>query len=166
MCEMGDSAGTIAAYAYSQMSTGLDHETSCRTWLYDYLDKFGFFENKGIQFNDEILQIFHWLMEEQNQEPKLTDIQTEYMSGLHDEIEEIGQSLNCSAQEIFDTYDRYYVKYDYSIEDRIKDVLDANGLSPLYLTAPQDVCALIKQHFGDQTFFPDILNHLVRRRAN
>lgn len=163
---MEDSAGTIAAYVYGKMSAELDHEISCRTWLYDYLDKVGFFENKSVGFQDEILRIFHWYMEENNQEPKLTDIQTEYMSALHEEIEEIGQSLNCSAQEIFDTYDRYYVKYDYSIEDRIKDVLDLYGLSPLYFIAPQDAVGLIKQHFGDQTFFPDILNHLVRRKVN
>ena len=87
------------------------------------------------------------------------------MSSLYEEIETIGETLNVSHQEIYETYDIYYSKYNYSVEDRIKDVLDEQGLSIMYFKAPEDNCALIVNYFGAQNFFPDILKHLVRRRA-
>ena len=153
------------AYLYSTIpSVEMDYGCS-RTWLYDYLGKFGFFENKECEFKDEVLRIFHWFMNENDLEPKLTDIQGEYMSSLYEEIETIGETLNVSHQEIYETYDIYYSKYNYSVEDRIKDVLDEQGLSVMYFKAPEDNYALIVNYFGAQNFFPDILKHLVRRRA-
>lgn len=165
MCEM-ESTGNIMAYVYSNMPVVMNHEACDRTLLYDHLEKFGFFEAKESELNNEVLRIFHWFLKESNQEPKIEEIQAEYMSNIYNDIENVGETFNFSSQEIFDTYDMYYAKYDYSIEDRIKDVLDENGLSMMYFRAPEDSAALIASYFGAQTFFPDILKHLIRRRVN
>lgn len=164
MCEM-ESDSNITSYVYSRMLAEVDHEMCERTWLYDHLSKYGFFENQRDEFRTEILRIFNWLAEEGDSEPKIGDIQSEYLSNIYNEIELTGQVLNVSRQEIFDTYDLYCSQNNYSIEDEIKEVLDEQGLSLLYFKAPEDDYALVVSYFGAQTFFPDILNHLVRRRA-
>lgn len=160
-----ESESGMMAYIYGNMPAHIDHKVCDRTFLYDHLEKYGFFENKRDDFKEEVLRIFNWLLIEGEVEPSLSDIQSEYMSDMHSEIQAVGEALNLSKQEIFDTYDWYCYGNNYTIEDEIKDVLVEKGLATMYFKAPQDDYALIESYFGAQTFFPDILNNLVRRRA-
>lgn len=163
-----DSAGDIMLYVCRKMPANYEYgyEADSRTWLYDHLEKFGWFENKEIDFKNEVIGIFDRCMEHAIEDPTLGDLQDVYISGIFSEIEEWGRSLDCDPQEIFETQTLYHEKNSELIEDKIKIALDEQGLSPLYFTAPEDNYALIKQYFGAQNFFPDILNHLVRRRVH
>lgn len=164
MYEMESDDG-ITTYVYQSMPGALSKIVDDRTYLYDKLDKFGYFENKRCEFESEIISIILRFMES-GFEPSLSEIQSEYLSLIYSEIFMNGCTLNRESQEIFDTYDLYCSNNNYSIEDEIKEVLDRNGLSSMYLRAPEDVYALVTSYFGAQAFFPDIVKHLLRRRVD
>lgn len=165
MFELESESG-IMAYIYGGMPVEITHKLGGKPWLYDHLDDHGFFEKRRHAFKDEVLKIFNWFLYDANTEPGLSDIQAEYLTDIHNEIEAVGETLNLSRQDIFETFDWYCSQNNYSIEDEIKDVLVEQGLATMYLKAPQDDYALIENYFGAQMFFPDILNNLMRRRAN
>lgn len=165
---MAYASSCCAVYA-SPVGSISDRGLSNAGTFYNYLKELGVFFDQATEmksFRQSIVSIFYWFLEDAHAEPSISDIEIEYRSDLFETVQTIGETLNLDESEIRDAYERHFNSdFSLTLDDAIKEVLDEQGLSPIYLSAPGDAYLMVSRYFGAQTFMPDILNNLVSRRS-